>query len=101
MSTPFLSEPSIKILPAETILSFLSESQYLHPHQPLEEVLQGAADVAGVCPEAIAMTMQRLQLDSSKRIGRLRSSELVQLSRCIYRNWKQAASHGTSLSSTG
>jgi hypothetical protein len=92
MLTPLTTEQTSKVLPAETILAFLSDHQFLHPHQSLDEVLRGAVDTAGVCPEAIAQAMQKLQLQAGQVVGRLRRSELVQLARSIHRNWKQEIS---------
>jgi len=90
MLIPSSSERSGRVLAAETILAFLSDSQYLHPHQSLDQVLREAVDTAGVCPDAIAQSLQWLQLNAAQSLGRLRRTELVQLARSIHRFWRQA-----------
>lgn len=100
MSTPMFSDRSGREVSADAILSILSDSQYLHPHKSLGQVLREAVDTGGICPDAIARSMQRLQMDASRSIGRLRRSELVQLARGIYRSWKQAAAEGEPVPST-
>ncbi|MCC6423059.1 MAG: hypothetical protein IT447_06225 [Phycisphaerales bacterium] len=97
MSTTPTIEQSSKILPAETILAFLTDNQFLHPHQPLNEVLQQSVQTTGVCPQAIEQTLQKLQLKTDQLIGRLRRSELIQLARGIHRNWKQAMGQASSI----
>lgn len=101
MSASTHIEQSNKVLPAESILRFLSDSQYLDPHQPLKKVLRDAVDSTGVCPDAVAQSLRQLQLDAVLSIGRFRRSDLVQLSQGIYQSWRQAVTQGLSASSAG
>lgn len=71
------------------ILQDLSTRQHMGPHRPLGEALDRASQTLGFCPQAAAMALRWLQLDSNMAIGRLRRTQLIQLSRSIYRFWRQ------------
>lgn len=76
------------------ILEELSIRQHLQPHRLVREVLSDAQLELGLCPKAAQTAMEWLQLDGGQAIGRLRRSELIQLSRSIHRFWRQASSEG-------
>jgi hypothetical protein len=74
---------------SDAILNRLTSSQHLQPHRALGEVLRQTIDELGCCPVAVDRAMQRLRLDWSQPIGRLRRTELTQLARSIFRFWRQ------------
>jgi hypothetical protein len=73
----------------EQILDSLSIRQHLRPHEPLEQSLARLSNGIGVCPGAVNQAVRWLQLDPARPIGRLRRTELMQLSRSIHRFWRQ------------
>ena len=75
---------------ADDILHDLTTRQHLLPHRPVGEVLAASAVEIGFCTDAAARAVEWLKLDRSSAIGRLRRSELAQLSLSIYRFWRQA-----------
>ncbi|MCY2954208.1 MAG: hypothetical protein NTU53_19915 [Planctomycetota bacterium] len=77
---------------ADRIVQQLQTQQHLVPHQSLAVALQEAQVRIGFCPQAAQLAMGVLQLDPSRKIGRLRQCELAQLSRTIYRLWHQKSS---------
>jgi len=72
---------------AEEIYAAVSRRQFLRPHRSVQDVLTEL----GICPAAVAQAVQWLEIDASRPLGRLRASELMQLSRCVHRLWEQAA----------
>ena len=74
---------------SESMLNTLSTYQHLHPHEPLADALAHVRDEMGICPNAIEAAIGWLEVDPSKAIGRLRRTELMQLSRSIHRFWRQ------------
>ena len=82
--------------PAETdsdaILRHLTTQQHLHPHQGTGDVLAQTVDRFGCCPVAIETALAWLKLDGHLPIGRLRRTELVQLSKAVHRFWSKSAS---------
>jgi hypothetical protein len=75
---------------AQDILSTLSEWQYLRPHRPLSDVISDAVAKLGICPAAAQRAVDRLEMDASHPVGRLRATELNQLARCMQRMWEAA-----------
>jgi hypothetical protein len=74
---------------SESILNFLTTRQHLHPHQAILDVLDQTTAQFGCCPQAIRRAIDWLGIDGARPIGRLRRSELVQLSRAVHRFWMQ------------
>ena len=72
---------------ADGILRELTLRQYLTPHRPLGHALGEVVERLGVCPDAAARAMSRLDLDPARPIGRLKRGELVQLARTLFRLW--------------
>lgn len=77
--------------PAASILSTLSDWQYLRPHRPLTDVVADLVAKLGVCPDAAQAALEWLEVDATAPIGRLRATELTQLARCMARKWEEAA----------
>ncbi len=75
---------------AQDILSTLSEWQYLRPHRPLSDVIADAVAKLGICPLAAQRAVDRLEIDATQSVGRLRATELTQLARCMQRMWDAA-----------
>ena len=75
---------------ADGILRELTTRQHLTPHRPVEQVVAETAERVGVCMVAADRALDRLQLDRSRSIGRLRRGELIQLARGMYRLWARA-----------
>jgi len=73
----------------ENLLTMLTSSQHLRPHDSVHAVLTATVDQLGVCPNAVENGLQWLQLDGSQPIGRLRRTELMQLARTVHRFWRQ------------
>jgi hypothetical protein len=73
----------------QLLLDALSARQHLSPHEPVARALVQLVEKLGVCPGAVEQAMQWLQLDRTMAIGRLRRTELMQLSRSIHRFWRQ------------
>ena len=76
------------------ILEELSIRQHLQPHRPVREVLSDVQQELALCPKAAQTAMEWLHLDGEQAIGRLRRSELIQLSRSIQRFWRQSLTEG-------
>ena len=78
----------------DRFVELLSEQQHLLPHQSVEQAVAAAGERVGLCPGAGRRGLHVLGIDESTKVGRLQRSELVQLSRTIYRIWRQnAAAH--------
>jgi len=86
-----------RLLRADTqlILDAFTTRQHLRPHQPIQQVLPDVVNDIGCCPVAIAQAMEWLRIDPKMPIGRLRRSELMQLSRSIQRFWRNASIRAT------
>jgi hypothetical protein len=80
----------LQLTDADRILQDLSSRQHTGPHQRLGEALERASQALGFCPQAAETALRWLQLDSNAVIGRLRRTQLIQLSRSIHRFWRQA-----------
>lgn len=76
---------------ADSILEILTRRQFLNPHRALGIVLTEALQDIGACPSIEQEALERLGLDVSLSIGRLRRTELTQLARVLHRLWKNAA----------
>ncbi len=74
---------------ADVILNFLTTRQHVSPHASLISVLEETVERFGCCPQAVDRAIEWLGLDRSQLIGRLRRTELLQLSRAIHRFWMQ------------
>jgi hypothetical protein len=92
MAMDILLQGFIHKVHADRIVQQLQTQQHLGPHQSLGVALQEAEVRIGLCPQAAQLGMAVLQLDPSRKIGRLRQCELAQLSRTIYRLWHQKSS---------
>jgi hypothetical protein len=73
------------------LLSDLTRRQYLRPHVPVGETLLASAEAIGFCPRAAEHALGWLEIDPAQSIGRLRRTELMQLTRSIHRFWRHAA----------
>ena len=73
----------------QNLLDVLSTRQHLSPHEPVSAALSTAGQKLGVCPQATAQAVEWLKVDPSMSIGRLRRTELMQLTRSIYRFWRE------------
>lgn len=78
--------------PPDSIVQLLTNRQHLRPHLSVREVLEQAITELGCCPIAIDRATQWLNLDTTRAIGRLRRSELLQLSRSVHRFWRASSS---------
>jgi hypothetical protein len=74
---------------ADRLLAELQRQQHLFPHQLLGEALAQVRGRTGFCPQAGEAAVELLSLDGTRKIGRLRRSEIAQLARTIYRLWRQ------------
>jgi len=74
---------------SDAILRHLTTRQHLHPQRPVKEVLDETTELFGCCPAAISRGVEWLGVDPDRAIGRLRRTELVQLSRAVHRFWTQ------------
>jgi hypothetical protein len=74
--------------PPDSIVQLLTDRQHVHPHLSVREVMEQATTELGCCPIAIERATQWLNLDTSRAIGRLRRSELLQLARSVHRFWR-------------
>lgn len=72
-------------VPADRICHQLQLQQHLNPHQSLAGALRQTHVSAVWYPQAVQQALHILQLDSSRKIGRLKQCELAQLSRTIQR----------------
>jgi hypothetical protein len=72
----------------DSIVQLLTNRQHLRPHLSVREVLEQTTTELGCCPIAIARATQWLNVDTSRSIGRLRRSELLQLARSVHRFWQ-------------
>jgi hypothetical protein len=78
-----------RTLYAEHVSQHLQRQQHLDPQRSLETAMARAERELGFCPEAGQRALTTLGLDRSRKIGRLKRCELVQLARTILRNWHQ------------
>ncbi|HRK29953.1 MAG TPA: hypothetical protein PLD59_02660 [Tepidisphaeraceae bacterium] len=78
---------------SEAILSFLTERQFVRPHRRLGDVMIDLHQATGACELAVNRAMEWLKLDAAAPVGRLRRTELTQLSRSIHRFWRAAVHH--------
>jgi hypothetical protein len=74
---------------SEVILNHLTSQQHLHPHRTVGQVLDETVEAFGCCPQAIERGIEWLGIEADRAIGRLRRSELVQLSKAVHRFWTQ------------
>lgn len=72
----------------ETLLESLTQKQFTHPHRSVASVLQETAEALGGCPAEGAKVMLRLGISAETAIGRLRRTEIMQLSRALHRQWR-------------
>ena len=75
---------------ADGVLRELTVRQHLTPHRPLGDVVAEIVGRVGACPVAAERALDRLELDRSRSIGRLKRGELIQLARGMYRLWCHA-----------
>ena len=76
----------------DSLTDLLTDRQYLRPHESVRAILNEAIRELGCCPAAIGGAIDRLNLDASRAIGRLRRGELLRLARSIDRFWEHASS---------
>ncbi len=74
---------------ADIILNYLTTRQHVAPHAPIAAQIERTTEEFGCCPQAIERAIEWLGIDGRRPIGRLRRSELVQLSRAVHRFWMQ------------
>jgi len=91
-ATPDTQRPAKRVpgTDADGILNELTTRQHLTPHRALGQVMADIVEQTGACPEAADRALDRLELDRSRSIGRLRRGELIQLARSMYRLWASA-----------
>ena len=75
---------------ADAILHHLSERQFVRPHAALTDVLTRFAMEAQLPLDAAERAIAWLELAGDRAIGRLRRSELAQLSCCLERFAEQS-----------
>lgn len=75
---------------AASILSDLTTRQHVRPHAHLLETLGDASQALGFTLAAAEGAIQSLGLDPSAAVGRLRRTQLIQLSRGIHRFWRRS-----------
>jgi hypothetical protein len=85
-----INGPTIVEVNAARILDDLTSRQHLHPHARSEDALMESAAALGFCPRAAEHAMRWLDIDPGRSIGRLRRTELTQLSHSVYRFWRHA-----------
>ncbi len=73
------------------ILEDLTTRQFVRPHDSLHVTLAGSAEALGFCIQAANHAAKWLEISPDLKIGRLRRTELMQLSRSIHRFWRHAA----------
>lgn len=83
---------------SDQILAYLLARQHLNPHKLLGEVLDAAGSAFSWCPNAARTAVDWLSLNTDQAVGRLRKTELIQLSRSIHRFWLQAIGEHESVS---
>ena len=76
---------------SDQLLQLLTTRQHLAPLAGVGEVLQRLSNELGICPTVIARAMEWLETDRKIAIGRLRRTELTQLSRVLHRFWRQTS----------
>lgn len=81
---------------AEGILRYLSARQHVLPHRTVRETTSELISRFDACPVAIARSIDWLNLDADIAIGRLRRTELIQLSNSIHRYWRAALDRAAS-----
>jgi hypothetical protein len=79
----------------EELLDLLTTRQFVHPHQAVGQALTDIAAQAGFCDLIVDRAISWLELDHGLAIGRLRRTELAQLSRCLHRFWRQTTERRT------
>jgi|GEM_PF-4799292 len=94
----FRDMPGLASADADRILADLLARQHLNPHKPLGEVLDAAGSAFSWCPNAVRTAVDWLSLNPDQAVGRLRKTELIQLSRSIHRFWLQAIGEHESIS---
>src|SRR5688572_2837203 len=77
---------------ADAILQHLSERQFVRPHATLKDVLTRFVVEAQLPLDAAERAIAWLELAGDRAIGRLRRSELAQLSCCLERFAEQSLS---------
>lgn len=75
---------------ADRLVSLLQAQQHLKPHQTVAQALDRIRQQAGLCPSLCGEALELLQLDASRKIGRLKGCELTQLGRALGRLCQQA-----------
>lgn len=81
---------------AEGILRYLSARQHVLPHRTVRETTSELTTRFDACPVSIARSIDWLNLDGEIAIGRLRRTELIQLSNSIHRYWRAALDRAAS-----
>lgn len=79
----------LRALDSEQILELLTIRQYLGPHKPVADVLTEVAAGMGLTLSSIRSAADRMELDVSQSVGRLKREQLEQLSRLTHRLYRQ------------
>lgn len=79
----------LRALDSEQILELLTIRQYLGPRKPVADVLTEVAAGMGLTLSSIRSAADRMELDVSQSVGRLKREQLEQLSRLTHRLYRQ------------
>jgi len=75
---------------ADTMLNMLTQRQFVDPHRPVSAVLMQVLTELNAPPEARLATLNRLGLEPTIKIGRLKRCQLTQLARVLFRETRIA-----------
>jgi hypothetical protein len=73
----------------DRLTNFLSERQFVEPHQSIDGILRQAVERFGFSPAVIENSLRWLRIDKNLAVGRLRRTELVQLGRTLRQQNRQ------------
>jgi hypothetical protein len=73
----------------DRLANFLTQRQFVEPHQSVEGVLRKVIARFGFSPATIENSLRWLRIDRNVSIGRLRRTELTRLSRTLHRKNRQ------------
>lgn len=78
----------LKASDSEQILELLTMCQYLRPRKPVADVLTEVATGLGLTLSSIRSAADRMELDVSQSVGRLKREQLEQLARLTHRLYR-------------
>lgn len=79
----------LRTLDSTQILELLTTRQYLVPRRPVSDVLTEVAAGMGLTLSSIRAAADRMELDVSQSVGRLKREQLEQLARLTHRLYRQ------------